>query len=341
MKKFYKIGWCFLFTVSFILAGMSANSWADRTYTVKKGDSLYKISKRFKTDTSSITEVNGLASDKLALGTRLIIPSREPNKEVSSTLSNISRGNIPDNNAADNIAMLQTLAQRTGQSGPITHEVKNGDSLWKIAKKYSKTVSELKKLNNLGSSRLKLSQKLIIEPQPEVIEKAIPVITQKTPDPAGAEIEKSIDATLSTHNNVKEFLMFVAEKTIGIPYKFGSNSFKSTDCSGYVQKVFSFIGIQLPRSAREQFSQGVSVNKKDLSIGDLVFFRTYASFPSHVGIYLGNNLFIHASSIARKVTIDSLNTSYFVKRFIGAKRLQGLNEMSLTEPHATLETAVQ
>lgn len=118
-------------------------------------------------------------------------------------------------------------------------------------------------------------------------------------------------------------MISITKKTIGIPYKFGANSFKATDCSGYVQLVFNLLGIDLPRSAREQFKVGQSVDKQDISIGDLVFFQTYASFPSHVGIYLGNNLFIHASSLAKKVTIENLNAPYYLKRFIGAKRLDG------------------
>ena len=105
------------------------------------------------------------------------------------------------------------------------------------------------------------------------------------------------------------------------PYKFGGNSAFGIDCSAYVQKVYSMIGINLPRSAREQFMIGKEINKEDLSVGDLVFFRTYASFPSHVGIYLGNNLFIHASSKSKRVTIDSLEAPYYLKRFVGAKRL--------------------
>jgi len=56
-------------------------------------------------------------------------------------------------------------------------------------------------------------------------------------------------------------------------------------------------------------------------MGSLVFFRTYAKFPSHVGIYLGDNRFVHASSREKKVTVDSLDTPYYVKCYIGAKRL--------------------
>ena len=114
---------------------------------------------------------------------------------------------------------------------------------------------------------------------------------------------------------------------LNIPYRFGGNTLVGIDCSAYVKKVYSLIGVNLPRSAREQFAEGKPVDGSELSMGDLVFFKTYASFPSHVGIYLGNNLFIHASSRSKKVTIDSLETPYYLKRFIGAKRfIDGKNE---------------
>ena len=120
---------------------------------------------------------------------------------------------------------------------------------------------------------------------------------------------------------IKARLVRIAQKMLDIPYRFGGSSFLGIDCSAYVQKVFSLLDIMLPRTAREQFRRGIRVGKDELSIGDLVFFRTYAKFPSHVGIYLGDNRFIHASSSERKVTIDSLDAPYFVKRFIGARRL--------------------
>ena len=120
---------------------------------------------------------------------------------------------------------------------------------------------------------------------------------------------------------IKEKLIRIAHKMLDIPYRFGGSSFLGIDCSGYVQKVFGLLDIVLPRTAREQFRLGKLVGKEELSIGDLVFFRTYAKFPSHVGIYLGDNRFIHASSKERKVTIDSLDAPYFIKRFVGARRL--------------------
>jgi peptidoglycan endopeptidase LytE len=91
------------------------------------------------------------------------------------------------------------------------------------------------------------------------------------------------------------------------------------------------IGINLPRSARQQFKEGELIDKAELSIGDLVFFRTYAPFPSHVGIYLGDNLFIHASSTKKKVTIDNLTTPFYLKRYIGAKRVIETGEKEIID----------
>jgi cell wall-associated NlpC family hydrolase len=116
---------------------------------------------------------------------------------------------------------------------------------------------------------------------------------------------------------------------MNIPYKFGGNSILGIDCSAYVKKVYNLLGMDLPRTAREQFNEGEAIDKEELSIGDLVFFRTYASFPSHVGIYLGNNLFIHASSEGKKVKVSNLDAPYYLKRFIGAKRLLNNENISV------------
>ncbi|MCI0480113.1 MAG: C40 family peptidase, partial [Candidatus Dadabacteria bacterium] len=116
----------------------------------------------------------------------------------------------------------------------------------------------------------------------------------------------------------------VAKKYLGAPYKFGGNDLATgIDCSGYVKKIFSRFNVYLPRTARDiYYSSGYKVSKKKLDTGDLVFFTTYAKYPSHVGIYIGNDEFIHASSASRKVTIDSINKQYYKKRYIGAKRVQ-------------------
>lgn len=109
-------------------------------------------------------------------------------------------------------------------------------------------------------------------------------------------------------------------------YKFGSESSQAMDCSAFVQKVFLINGINLPRSAREQANYGIPVKKKDLKPGDLLFFATYASYPSHVGIYLGDGKMIHAST-TQGIIISKIDEPYWEKRFLFAKRiLQDQNE---------------
>ncbi len=89
---------------------------------------------------------------------------------------------------------------------------------------------------------------------------------------------------------------------LGVPYVFGGTSTNGFDCSGYVQHVFALLGVHLPRTADEQYVLGKRVVGKAMAPGDLVFFQTYAAGASHVGIYLGNDRFVHASSSSRGVT---------------------------------------
>jgi len=109
----------------------------------------------------------------------------------------------------------------------------------------------------------------------------------------------------------------------GTPYRFGGVSTRGIDCSAFTRLIYQDVAnIELPRTAREQFSYGVKIkNKSDLEFGDLIFFHTYSrKFPSHVGIYLGDGLFAHAG-IRYGVAVASLNSEYYSKRFIGGKRL--------------------
>ena len=113
-----------------------------------------------------------------------------------------------------------------------------------------------------------------------------------------------------------------AKTFLGTKYRFGGTSKKGIDCSGFTLKVFKKHGTNLPRTASKQASKGKHVAKKNLKPGDLVFFKnTYKKGISHTGIYLGNNLFIHASSSAKKVVISSLSKRYYRKHYAGARRL--------------------
>ena len=278
------------------------------TYTVKKGDNIWQISKKFKVSVNEIKKANNLKNNKLQIGMKL---------------------EIPDKNYQKMNKLKETKIKNTESE---YHTVKKGDNLFKIAKKYNLSVDELKRLNALTSNRLRVGQKLIVKAEKPLNnisiredEKVSVIISAVDIDTKMEELEGIKSSDDLSRMSIAERLLLFAKKMLHLPYKFGGNSFSGLDCSYFVKKVYSMIGVDLPRSAREQFTLGTPVEKEDLQPGDLVFFRTYARFPSHVGIYLGDALFIHASTRSKKVTIDSLETPYYLKRFIGAKRILGIN----------------
>ena len=235
-----------------------------------------------------------------------------------------------------------------------THVVRKGDTLGKIARAHRVSVAKIRAANGLEGTHLSVGKKLVlpggkahskrrkVRPTPgaqlslvdppgatpygdagklpteaELVELATPVKAADTASPGVAAAPEAGKADAS----VKDRLLRVAQRMLSVPYRYGGTTLWGLDCSGFVQKTFAFLNLDLPRSAREQYREGAKVAKADLSPGDLVFFRTYAKYPSHVGIYLGDNRFVHASSRDRKVTVESLDTPYYMKRYIGAKRL--------------------
>ena len=130
---------------------------------------------------------------------------------------------------------------------------------------------------------------------------------------SGVGAEKAEAATQSQLTNT-------AYKYIGVPYVYGGTTTSGLDCSGYTRLVFKQLGISLNRTSSAQYSQGKAVSKSNLQVGDLVFYNTSGKGVSHVGIYIGNNKFIH-SATSTGVTVTSMSTSYWAKRYVGAKRV--------------------
>ncbi|MCX7988913.1 MAG: LysM peptidoglycan-binding domain-containing protein [Thermodesulfovibrio sp.] len=277
-----------------------------QTYTVKNGDNLWEIAKKFNVSIDDIKRANNLKDKKLKVGMKLEIPD---NKSIK--VKNKSQ-------TQNNDVSIQY------------HTVKKGENLFRIANKYNISVDELKRLNNLNKNKLSVGQKLIVKKIATPIENISIRTNERVPVLSAANMENEtkldeIEEIKASEDlsklSITERILLFAKKMLHLPYRFGGNNFNGLDCSFFVKKVYSLVGIDLPRSAREQFAKGITIDKEELKPGDLVFFRTYAKFPSHVGIYIGDNLFIHASSKSKKVTIDSLDAPYYIKRFIGAKRI--------------------
>lgn len=278
-------------------------------YFVKNGDTLCRIGKRFGVSVRDLKNANGLRSDDIIIGARLIIPG------VFST------------NSKTQIAQEEeTVSLNVNET--TRYVVKRGDNLALIAERFDVSVEDLKDINHIRRNSLRVGQVISIPNQNKVVKLSVEGIN------IGRDQDKTnVNTKVKTDDhqeNVggdggisRDSIITIAKRFLGIPYKFGGTSpIKGLDCSAFVGQVFSFLNVDLPRTARELFGVGRRVNRSQLVAGDLVFFRTYAHYPSHVGIYMGDSEFIHASSKAHMVTIDSIDRPYFLKRYIGARRIE-------------------
>ena len=177
------------------------------------------------------------------------------------------------------------------------YTVRLGDTLSLIANRYGTTVTELRKLNHLYSDVIRQGATLVV--------------------PESYELN-----SMNGHIALGKKIVDVAFRYRGVPYVWGGTTVSGMDCSGLVQHVFAKIGINLPRTAREQSRLGKFVSKNRLKPGDLLFFRTYAPYISHVGIYIGHDKFIQENSVAGEVTINSLSNEYFQRTYAFAKSIK-------------------
>lgn len=289
---------------------------AAKTHRVKKHETLTILAKRYHVSVAELKAANNRIHSRIKVGDVLVVPPRSKFTE---------NGRL---------------------HAGATCKVKKGENLYRIAKRAGVTVAELKRLNHLRSNRLKPGQVLVLRSEePEAggkhhvvassavhtlkygslfnekdYEQSLDELTD--PDPAQpVDLSKNVELNA---DKVK-LLKTKAYGFLGIRYRFGGTTRRGIDCSSFVQQVFRQMDVSLPRTAREQFKVGNDVPPGDLQKGDLLFFRTYANYPSHVGIYLGDNKMIHASSGERRVVITTFNTPYFRSRFIGAKRIAKIN----------------
>lgn len=158
---------------------------------------------------------------------------------------------------------------------------------------------------------------------------------QNTPRTARETAPKATPDTPRERDSTSEVLVY-ALSLVGVKYQFGGNSAATGfDCSGFVHHVFGEIAhVVLPRSAEAIAQRGAVVAREDLTAGDLVFYNTRSRVNSHVGIYLGNNTFVHSPSRGKSVEVVDMTENYWRKRFNGARRLLPGNNMASLSANA-------
>ena len=310
--------------VLFLLFGFSSNALA-ANYKVKNGDTLSSISKKFSVSVNEIKKANNLRKSSIKTNQVLKIAQKRSSKSIA----------VEKNNSSYCI-------------------VKRGDTLSRIAQKNHIPLKKLMALNN-NLKTIRAGQKIVLAkstPQPKKqtsLAKNQHEDLEETNEEADADVVADEDTNVEEESdngenvfssayrfisgeeflgkwrssNEMQRLVKVATGFLGTPYRLGGNSKRGIDCSSFVQKVYRNFNVNLPRVARDQSEVGVEVDIDKMVKGDLIFFDTNRSF-GHVGIYIGNNKFIHASSRSRRVRIDSLDHPFYQERFQRAVRIKEL-----------------
>jgi LysM repeat protein len=279
------------------------------TYVIKSGDTLSKIATKHKIKVNDLMKWNGLKNHLIYPGQKLKVsngtntaaevkketkPAKSAQKPVASAPSK------PTQTPAVKPAPAQPTKSAATTAEQTEYVVKSGDTLSKIGLQFGMTVQQLKDVNKLTSDLIFVGQKLLVN---KLAGLPAAVIAPANP-PA---------------NSQEPAVISFAKEVMGVPYVWAGSTPEGFDCSGFIYYAYNKAGKQMGRYSSEgYYNRSFYVNEPQP--GDLVFFEnTYKKGISHMGIYLGNNEFIHASTTGG-VMISNLSENYYAKHFEGFKR---------------------
>ncbi|MDQ0228914.1 C40 family peptidase [Metabacillus malikii] len=265
------------------------------TYKVKAGDSLWVIARSYNTSVNELKRLNSLSSDLIRVGQTLII--NKSNATTSQETEQTPKQSTTPKPTSKPESSKENSAPSTTTS---TYTVKPGDSLWKIANQHNLSIAEIKVANNLSSDTIYIGQALKLSGN-AIIKNETNNNTVKDNSSSSAKVNTMIGE---------------AKNLMGTPYRWAGNTPAGFDCSGFIYYVLNKVTSVSRLSTAGYWDIMSPVNSP--AVGDFVFFTTYKAGPSHMGIYLGNNEFIHASNSG--VAIGNLTNSYWKQRYLGAKR---------------------
>lgn len=269
------------------------------TYVVKSGDTLSKIASKHKIKLNDLKKWNGIKGHLIYPGQKLKVSNGTSTAAAAKKESKPAKP-VQKPAAVTPAKPVQTPAKPAATPAVQTeYVVKSGDTLSKIGLQFGMTVKQLKEDNKLTSDLIFVGQKLVI-----IKTAASPAVTET---PASQPVESQDPAVIS-----------FAKEVMGVPYVWAGSTTEGFDCSGFIYYAFNKAGKQMGRYSSEgYYNRSYYVNEPQP--GDLVFFEnTYKKGISHMGIYLGNNEFIHASTTGG-VMISNLSEAYYAKHFEGFK----------------------
>ena len=295
----------------------TVSSASTSTYKVGKGDTLYSISRKVNATVADIKKWNGLSTDNIALGQQL---------KINGAKTVVSSHTVPTKKTVS----TTTAASTTKITAPsnlnsLTYKVVKGDSLSKIATKFHVTVANLKKWNNLNSDIIYIGQVLNLNVAPGAEEPKTSLNSNKVVK-SDQTIVTKLDKEVSIKTNPQAISLLTytkvinaAKSLIGTPYVFGGNTPTGFDCSGFVKYVYSKAGFNIARKSSNDYFMNDTTTVTNPVPGDVIFFKnTYIEGISHMGIYIGNDQFIHAGSSG--VQITKLSYDYWKTKFVAYKR---------------------